>query len=305
MSSNSKGFFNNNNNLSILNFKEDDDSDPSNNIFFDFPLSSNVDFLYNNLKYLEKIGINFTTKYTSKITEKLSEQDFKNIFNKNELEKNIDDDSEKNIDNIYLIIEKKKIKKTPFITNKKIKKPPGKKRIKNNSIKTKHSNAAFDNLLSKIQVHYINFIREVSNDAIKTELKLKKDLNFKDIDYIYKRCIKFNYFEELKTIPIKVLLCKPITKKFRKVLFKNKNYNQDVYNIASNKSQWLKDFFEQNYVSFFHKYYYNNEKELDTINFNGKEIILSKKTKSFYHLINDQKNKELKKKLIECVESAY
>lgn len=304
MLSYSKTFFNNNNYLSILKTKENDDSDPSINEFFDFPLSSNLDFLYNNLKYLEKNGPNITTKYTSKITENLNEYDLKKIFNKNDLEENIEDDSEK----IYLIDDKKNIKKnkkTPFITNKKIKKPPGKKRIKNNSIKAKHSNAAFDNLLSKIQVHYINFIREVANDAIKTELKLINALNFKDIDYIFKRCIKFNYFEELKTIPIKVLLCKPITKKFRKVLSKIKNYNQEVYNEACNKSQWLKDFFEQNYISFFHKYYYNNIKELKAINFNGKEIILSKKAKSFYHLINDQNNKELKKKLIECVETAY
>ena len=305
MSINRNNFINLHNNLSILQAEQNYDSNISVNDFFNFPLSSNEVFLYNNLKYLERNRTNFITKDTSNLTENITEEEFNKVFNRNDSDYNNGNDLDENKENIYIITDKshkKKQKNISFIINKR--EQPGKKRISVNSKKQKHGNNAFDNILSKIQIHYINYIREVSNDAIKAELKNLKKLEFKDIDYIYKRCIKFNYFEELKTIPIKDLLCKPITTKFKE-LSKNKHYNLDVYNKVINHSKWLKDFFEQNYISFFNKYYYNEGKELKAINFKGKEITFSPKTKSFYDLINNKNNIQLKKKLIECVETAY
>ena len=51
-----------------------------------------------------------------------------------------------------------KIKKELFSV--KLKKNPGRQRPRNNSKKERHDNASNDNILTKVQIHYINFIRK-------------------------------------------------------------------------------------------------------------------------------------------------
>ena len=57
-----------------------------------------------------------------------------------------------------------------------------------------------------------------------------------------------------------------------------------------------------NYLELFN-YYYNNQKSLNVICFEGKEIKLSKKTKSFYYLLEKYKKDE--NELIEIAKSYY
>ena len=57
-----------------------------------------------------------------------------------------------------------------------------------------------------------------------------------------------------------------------------------------------------NYLNLFN-YYYNNKKPLNVIFFEGKKIELSKKTKSFYNLL--EKNKKNENELIKNAESYY
>ena len=57
-----------------------------------------------------------------------------------------------------------------------------------------------------------------------------------------------------------------------------------------------------NYLELF-KYYYNKKEPLTKKMFKGKEIILSSKTKSFYYLL--EKNKDLRTNLINTVNSIY
>ena len=48
-----------------------------------------------------------------------------------------------------------------------------------------------DNILSKIQIHFLNFLVNFANDAIKTEFTDKlKNLIFKNLEYAINRCIK-------------------------------------------------------------------------------------------------------------------
>ena len=165
-----------------------------------------------------------------------------------------------------------------------------------------HDKTGEDNILTKIQVHFMNFLVNLANDAIKVILK-NKNLNFKNINYKYKKNIKKEDFENLKILPISEILQMPISNKYRN-LSKNKDYNKEIYNKAINldKSNWLKNFFEIKYIFLFKKYY-NNAKELNNLNFNGKNIKLSKNTKSFYELINNNIN--LKNSIIKVAEESY
>ena len=45
-------------------------------------------------------------------------------------------------------------------------------------------------IITKVQVHYINFRINISNDIIKATFKKEKDLSFKHIDYKFKKKYK-------------------------------------------------------------------------------------------------------------------
>ena len=57
-----------------------------------------------------------------------------------------------------------------------------------------------------------------------------------------------------------------------------------------------------NFLQLF-KYYYNDEKPLNKIYFKEREIFLSPKTKTFYCLL--EKNKNLKNEIIEVAKRCY
>ena len=139
----------------------------------------------------------------------------------------------------------------------------------------------FNNVLKKIQVHFITFIINLSNDAIKIALENKKDFFFIDIDYKIKSTINFNFFENLKSLKIKDIILNPNSKKFK---LYPEDYNEMVYNEIINLSEWLQEFLNMDYLTLF-EIYFNNGKQLNKIEFNGKEIILENKTKPFYELI--------------------
>ena len=183
----------------------------------------------------------------------------------------------------------------------------GRKRKKNedysfNEIKGKgkkiHSRNDFDNILTKIQVHYINFIISIANDALKVIYKSNK-LKFRNINYQFKSCITYNHFNKLKKGPIKAIFTESISSKY-------KNCDSHINNIILNKvieeSKWLDNFFNINFVVLF-SIYHNNCKPLKKIDFEGKEIILSHRTKPFFNLL--KKNKSSKNELIEIVQKAY
>ena len=61
-----------------------------------------------------------------------------------------------------------------------------------------HNKYDFDNLLTKIQVHFLKFVINLSNDALKTEFKIRTRHNFKHISYKEKRNVNYDYFMLLK-----------------------------------------------------------------------------------------------------------
>ena len=109
--------------------------------------------------------------------------------------------------------------------------------------------------------------------------------------------MNFDYVSKLKNSSIKDLLNLEISDKYKAF---NKNHNQIILSRIEN--EWLKKLFEMNYLEIF-KYYYNNEKPLKKFVFEGKEIVLSSKTKSFSFLLD--KNKKLSEKIIDTAKIVY
>ena len=163
-----------------------------------------------------------------------------------------------------------------------------------------HLKSDFDNVLTKIQIHFLNFLINISNDVLKATLT-KNNLHFKHINYNFKKQITYEHFKYLKTVPIKVLLEKDISSKYRKY---SKDFNSKILQQVIPSSKWLEEFFNMKYLSLF-RIYYNNCKPLKQINFNGKNINLSLNTKSFFNLLKKNRIKLMRAKIISTAQDAY
>ena len=165
----------------------------------------------------------------------------------------------------------------------------------------RHLNTHLDNLQIKIQVNYINFIINLSNDILFSIFKNNKKYNLKYIDHAFKIDVSQRNFDFLKSSKIKDVLGKEISDKYKTF---TKNINKELLDEVCQKSAWLNCFFNLNYLDLF-KCYYNDQKQIDTISFYEQIITLSEKTqkKTFYELLI--KNKNIKKELINAVKNAY
>jgi hypothetical protein len=174
----------------------------------------------------------------------------------------------------------------------------GRKRLKMENKKPIHGSNNFDNIQRKIQVHFLNFLINFCNDALKTEYTQFRH-TFKQINYKSKTTVNFNHTSFLKKSSIKDLLNLEISEKYSTY---NKFENKKLLDKIILKSKWLNDVFEMNYLKLF-DYYYNKEEPLYKIIFENKEIILSSKTKSFYYLL--EKYQDLKQEIIDTTKIVY
>ena len=173
----------------------------------------------------------------------------------------------------------------------------GKLRLKNGPII--HRSDSFDNLLRKIQVHFLNFLIDFCNDALKTEYE-NSDYSFKQIKYYkVKQEIKYSYLKNLKHCSIKDILNFDISLKY---LNFDRKHNKKLLEKIESSSIWLYNLFQMNYLQLF-KYYYNDGKPLNKIYFMEREIFLTPKTKSFYCLL--EKNLNLKNEIIGVAKRCY
>lgn len=183
-----------------------------------------------------------------------------------------------------------------ILSNQKRKKRGKKTKIPNK--RKEHIGSDFDNIQKMIQSHFFNYIINISNDAMRTISNNTKK-KFKKIDYNIKKKVSEEFFELLKSYTLRDILNMDISSKYTKF---NKEHNKKIINSINNYSIWLDKFFNMNYLELF-EFYYNKGKPGNKINFKGKDIIFSRKTKNFYNLI--EKNKNYKNHLINTVRNAY
>lgn len=211
-----------------------------------------------------------------------------NIFNMNEDEREI----------------KKKIeeKKVNNLLNEKRERENKTKRGRQNRTKKKkeHTGKDFDNILVKIQNHYLSFIIKFSNDVSSTVLGNEYKDIFKNIDRACKINIKYDYFNKIKSGPIENILKLDINNKYQ---YYSKDNNSVNFDKLCKKSIWLKNkYFKMNFLDLFN-YYYNNGDLLEEVNIGGINVSLSKNTETFYHL--KYKNIEQEESLLNVVKTAY
>ena len=169
-----------------------------------------------------------------------------------------------------------------------------------NQRKAEHLSSNFDNLQTKIQVNFLTFIVNLSNDVLKAEFGKKTSYNFKQIDYKLKKVISHKNVQKLKNMTIKELLKMKISPKNKKCTSFN---NNQILNDVCKESQFVDNFFDMKYLEVFSKFYYSEDKVINKIEFEGKQIILSTKTRSFYKLL--KKYEGLKSLLIDTAKSVY
>ncbi len=154
----------------------------------------------------------------------------------------------------------------------------GRKALKES--KRQHNALDQDNIIRKIQVHFLSFIIYFCNDLIQTFLPLNKDLCFKNIQYELKKTVNHAYIENLKSKNIGNILqlkASPKNKKF------NGNINKTTYDKICSLNQFLKEFFEMSYLDMFNNYYCQTQREIDV---SGYKVKLSQRTRLFIDLIN-------------------
>ena len=179
------------------------------------------------------------------------------------------------------------------------------KRGRKNKLKTTkksrktHSNKSFDNLLRKIQVHFLTFLIGFVNDILKKDLNYSHKFSFKQIKTEIKNNVKYENVSKLKEMTVGDILQKDISKKYKRY---NKCYNREIFEKIQRKSNWFDELFKMKYLELFN-YYYNEEKNKKIFFYKKSEIILSPKTKSFYYLIEEYK--DLRQDLIKTVKEVY
>lgn len=176
--------------------------------------------------------------------------------------------------------------------------PKNKKRGRKPKKQTKRIHNALDqdNIIRKIQVHFLSFIIFFCNDLIQAILPNNKDLVFKNIVYEIKKTVNHAYIENLKSKSIGDILqlkASPKNKKF------NDNINKIIFDKICILNPFLKKFFEISYLDMFNNYYCRNEREIDV---EGHHVKLSNRTRLFVDLI--EKNQS-SKQIIEEIAGRY
>ena len=163
--------------------------------------------------------------------------------------------------------------------------------------KRQHNALDQDNIIRKIQVHFLSFIIYFCNDLIHTVFSGNKDLSFKNIQYELKKTVNHAYIENLKSKTIGDILqlkASPKNKKF------NGDINKKTFDYICNNNMLLKKFFEISYLDMFNNYYCQNKREFIV---EGYKVILSQRTRLFNDLIS--KNLSSAEKLKEIAEEYF
>ena len=161
-----------------------------------------------------------------------------------------------------------------------------------------------DNILRKVQVHFINSIISCVNEILKY---LNYSQRFLNIKYEIKSKINKKNFESLKKKNIGEILCSIGSPKFKKkikYISNNKIYEEIKNDII------LQNIFNENFIDFFNNIYYKKREEISFEKYGiGKDFHLSGNVKIFEDLLNgigqDELNIEYIQKINYCIYINY
>ena len=271
----------NTNNLNLSAFKEIEINNKEQNIHnsaFKKQLSFNKIILNNKInkkKLKNKIIINETNNI-SKNSENNNNSNKKfKIFNSIRIKNN----QEKNSDKELFYLKKKRGRKSII------------------KVKRVHNASDYDNILRKIQVHFLTFIIYFTNDLIDTFLPDKKNLRFKNLDYEFKKPVNHSYVQNLKNRTIGEILQLKASSKNRKF---ESSVNHETYIKICEICPILRNFFKLSFITVFNNYYYQN---MRIFSYEGKTVNISQRTKLFIDLL--AKNSEAADKIQHIASTNY
>ena len=162
-----------------------------------------------------------------------------------------------------------------------------------------HSSSCTDNIINKIQTHFLTFVVCFLNDIIKGFYQYQK-YKFAKFAHKQKSKVAYDYIEAMKNSTIGDLIRKMnISSKYKcsndKNIITMKQLEQDHFCV---------NIFEIKYLDLFSKYY-NNNQPLKELLIEGKKITFSPSTKSFTELLQKKRNLNLKDELINIAENFY
>ena len=129
-----------------------------------------------------------------------------------------------------------------------------KKRKNNNKSKRKKEHSKFekDNVMKKLNIHFISFIVKYVNFNIKNFISKKHPL-FANLSYNFKKKLNNSTFNELKTMTIGEVLKKEGSNKNKRNIVYQKDDNEILFNSIYQTD--LKDLLDINYIDFFRQVY--------------------------------------------------
>ena len=252
----------------------------------------------------------------------LSNQKMANIFSN---EKNIENEYEnENEDNLYYVIKATKEESTKSIENennstqkkpifsivatektKLTKKKRGRQTVKkpeeNRKNKKTHDKSSTDNLLRKIQVHYMSFIISFINAILK---ELNYNQRFLKINYQFKKNVNKDFFESLKIKNLSDIINNSISDKYKK---KIKNLNYIIYDEIKD-DPIINNILNENYLDIFKNYYYKSVNNINLAKYGiEKEINLPSNVKMYKDFIKEiiKEDKEYARNLNICISQNY
>ena len=163
---------------------------------------------------------------------------FQNIFIEKFSPFDFDFEEEENNEDLYFV--------KNFVLNDKKNK---KKKMKR---KKEHDKFEKDNVMRKINIHFISFIVKFVNYNIKKLLSNKHPL-FTNLSYDFKKNINNNTFKELKSKTIGEILKNEGSSKNKRNMLYQKDENEKLFNSVHNTV--LKDLLDINYIQFFRQVY--------------------------------------------------
>ena len=166
-----------------------------------------------------------------------------------------------------------------------------------------HDKNIIDNLLRKVQVHYLSFIIKFLNTILL--ILNKKNIRFKKLDYKFKQNVRKDFVDILKKSNIGEIISSKISGKYKKE--KNDNFNENLLKKYK-EDRILNKIFSENYLILFRKIYYKSQKKINLKEYGldiGEGIKLSDDVKMYKDLLKDKKgnelNEEYKSNLNKCI----
>ena len=144
--------------------------------------------------------------------------------------------------------------------------------------KKTHTGGDDDNLIRKIQIHFINFVRNYVNDVIRTQINGKNVPQFQDLKHEIKKMVSHKHVEWLKSLSLAEILQLEVSSKMK---VHGDDVNKKIYEEICNLIPFMREFLQKKYIDLF-KEYYDNKNKVFLVD--GRLINLSKKTKVFSDL---------------------